>query len=153
MFFYSCPAIFEVPLYLILSIIRYRGHLEDRWATIKTCFFIVAQRSSRFPYTLLLIELPTPVIEYKLNFPIYFPLYKFIILEYTAQALVSGKAKKKICVFTVTRPTGTCGQDPMLLTSFFFFFFFNIDFFSYKQHFATFYVSPFFEVFLIFFYF
>jgi hypothetical protein len=33
--------------------------------------------------------------------------------------------------------TGTCGQDPMLLP----FFFFNIDFFSYKQHFATFYVS------------
>jgi hypothetical protein len=36
--------------------------------------------------------------------------------------------------------TGTCGQDPMLLP-FFFFFFFSIDFFSYKQHFATFYVS------------
>jgi hypothetical protein len=35
--------------------------------------------------------------------------------------------------------TGTCGQDPMLLL--FFFFFFNIDFFSYKQYFATFYVS------------
>jgi hypothetical protein len=33
--------------------------------------------------------------------------------------------------------TGTCGQYPMLL----FFFFFNIDFLSYKQHFATFYVS------------
>jgi hypothetical protein len=42
--------------------------------------------------------------------------------------------------------TGTCGQDPMLLPPFFssffsFFFVLNIDFFSYKQHFATFYVS------------
>ena len=27
-------------------------------------FFIVAQRSSRCPYTLLLIELPTPVVLY-----------------------------------------------------------------------------------------
>jgi hypothetical protein len=36
--------------------------------------------------------------------------------------------------------TGTCGQDPILLP-FFFLFFFNIDFFSYKQHFATFYLS------------
>ena len=33
-----------------------------------------------------------------------------------------------------------CGQDPMLPPPFFFFFL-NIDFFSYKQHFATFYVS------------
>ena len=32
------------------------------------CFFIVAQRSSRCPYTLLLIELPTPVILYISHF-------------------------------------------------------------------------------------
>ena len=32
--------------------------------------------------------------------------------------------------------TGTCGQDPMLLP-----FFLTSTFFSYKQHFATFYVS------------
>ena len=41
--------------------------------------------------------------------------------------------------------TGTCGQDPMMPPLFFLDvappFFFNIDFFSYKQHFATFYVS------------
>ena len=36
------------------------GHLEDRWATVK-CFLMVVQRSSRCLYTLLLIELPTPV--------------------------------------------------------------------------------------------
>jgi hypothetical protein len=35
--------------------------------------------------------------------------------------------------------TGTCGQDPMLPSPFSFFL--NIDFFSYKQHFATVYVS------------
>ena len=44
------------------------------------------------------------------------------------------------------RSTGTCGQDPMLPAFFLFldvalFFSLNIDFFSYKQHFATFYVS------------
>ena len=41
----------------VLSIIRYRG-------TSKIAgFFLVAQRSSRCPYTLLLIELPTPVYQ------------------------------------------------------------------------------------------
>jgi hypothetical protein len=50
------------------------------------------------------------------------------------------------CFTNVSIPTGTCGQDPMITPPFFFlffffFFFYNIDFFSYKQHFATFYVS------------
>jgi hypothetical protein len=63
--------------------------------------------------------------------------------------------KKVIAYFCVLREgyyviiTGTCGQDPMLPPFFFYFlldvapsfFFLNIDFFSYKQHFATFYVS------------
>jgi hypothetical protein len=42
------------------------GHLKDRWATIKVFFFfffIVSQRSSRCPYTLLLIEFPIPVVS------------------------------------------------------------------------------------------
>ena len=38
----------------------------------------------------------------------------------------------------VTIFTGTCGQDPMLPPPLFFL---NIDFFLYKQHFATLYVS------------
>jgi hypothetical protein len=44
----------------VLSIIRYRGtsKIAGQLATI-----VVAQRSSRCPYTLLLIELPTPVPE------------------------------------------------------------------------------------------
>ena len=56
---------------------------------------------------------------------------------------------------TTRYPTGMCGQDPMLPPPFFCtfcldvapppppppFFFLNINFFSYKQHFATFYVS------------
>ena len=41
----------------VLSIIRYRGTSK-----IAGFFFIVSQRSSRCPYTLLLIELPTPVV-------------------------------------------------------------------------------------------
>ena len=44
-------------------------------------------------------------------------------------------------IFSPIQTTGTCGQDPIMLPPLFFSFFLNIDFFSYKQHFATFYVS------------
>jgi hypothetical protein len=55
----------------VLSIIRYRGTSKIAG---QLCFFIVAQRSSRCPYTLLLIELPTPVITLKTNF------FKYIVV-------------------------------------------------------------------------
>ena len=48
-------------------------------------------------------------------------------------------------VLQVLAPTGTCGQEPMLLPFFFSFSFLRCcpasTLFSYKQHFATFYVS------------
>jgi hypothetical protein len=43
----------------VLSIIRYRGTSK-----IAEQLFLIALRSSRCPYTLLLIELPTPVIPF-----------------------------------------------------------------------------------------
>ena len=68
------------------------------------------------------------------------PTKNYLDRPKTKSTIALMKIILKICTFSIKNhdfTTGTCGQDPMIPPPFFL----TSIFFSYKQHFATFYVS------------